>query len=461
MSVNVQTTINKRKLNLSLVLSILFMGLGHIYLGLATTKKKNSTKRSRTMDLKVVLFMKGVFFIVIEVIALLNIKAIGKALYSLITLGTVTGEKVMKNNDHSIFLMAEGLIVLLVVIILVCVYLYSINDVHKINNKLKFDKYFLQNQYTINGLINEAFPYFVLSPVFILIIFFVLFPLLFSCLLAFTNYSMPYHMPPKNLVDWVGFQNFVEMFSLPMWKDAFIGVFSWNIIWAFSVTFINFAVGLLISLMLYNKDIKFTKGFRTIFILPYAIPQMINLLIWRNLLNGRFGPINLTLQALGLIDQSIPFLSDPVLSKVSVILVNLWLGFPYFMLLLTGVLTSIPKDLYEAAEIDGASQVQKFLRITLPMVLFATAPLIVMSFSYNFNNFGAVYFLTGGGPSNIYPPGSGAGATDLLITWLFKLMESMQKYNMAAVLSLLVFTLIAPFAIYNFTKTKSFKEGEY
>lgn len=464
MSVKVETNTQKKKISLATIFSILFMGLGHILLGFQAKKMKSQSpkeSKKKALELYHMLFFKGIVFIFIEILALINFNSIAKGLYDIVTLGTITGEKIMKNNDHSIFLMAEGLIVFLVVMVILAVYLYSILDTYKVNKRLLTDKYFIDTDYSIKGIINDMFPYFVLSPVALLIIFFVFFPLLFSCLLAFTNYSMPYHMPPKNLVDWVGIQNFIDMFSLPNWKEAFVGVFTWNVIWAFVATFLNFFVGLLIALMLYDKDIKFTKGFRTIYILPYAIPQMINLLVWRNLLNGQFGPINLSLKAMGIIENSIPFLSDPLMAKVSVILVNLWIGAPYFMLLLTGILTSIPKNLYEAAEIDGASGLQKFKKITLPMVMFATAPLLVMTFSFNFNNFGAIYFLTKGGPDNVYPPGSGAGATDLLVTWIFELMNGMQKYHMAAVLSLLVFTLIAPFAIYNFTKTKSFKEGEY
>lgn len=445
-----------------LLLSVVFMGLGHLALGtkiyVDSRGMKTPKKSWMQLELYQLLLIKGVCLGGIEIIFLLNRASIAKSIYNLITLGTVTGEKLMKNNDHSIFLMAQGLIIFIIVVMFVFIYIYSIVDLNKAIKKSKFQA---QHRTGISSLLDRSFPYVVLTPIALLIIFFVLFPLLFSCLLAFTNYSMPYHMPPKNLVDWVGFENFKSMFTLPNWKNAFIGVFSWNVIWAFAATFLNFFVGLFLALLLYDKDIKFSKGFRTLLLLPYAVPQMVSLLVWRNLLNGQFGPINMTLKAMGVIEKSIPFLSDPTIARVSVILVNLWIGAPYFMLLLTGILTSIPKTLYEAAEIDGASGYQRFKKITLPMVFFATAPLLVMTFSFNFNNFGAVYFLTGGGPDNVYPPGSGAGATDILITWIFELMNRMQKYNMAAVLSLLVFALIAPFAIYNFTRTKSFKDGDF
>jgi arabinogalactan oligomer/maltooligosaccharide transport system permease protein len=162
----------------------------------------------------------------------------------------------------------------------------------------------------------------------------------------------------------------------------------------------------------------------------------------------------------GWISQPIHWLSDFTLARISVIVVNLWLGFPYFMMLITGVMTSVPADLYEASEIDGANKRVQFFKITLPMVLYQTVPLFIMSFSFNLNNFGAVYFLTGGGPTDLATTQSGAGATDILMSWMYKLTLDLRQYNMAAVLSILVFLVIAPFSIYNFSRTKAFKEGE-
>lgn len=439
---------------LATLLSILYMGIGHFYLAASTLKHEEYKKY------RVTLLVKGAFFTIVQTIALLNIPYFITSLNGLITLGTVTGQKLMKNNDHSIFMMAEGLIAALILLFVIVFYIACVRDAHKQSKLLKVDVHRSLANIDLGAFYTRLFPYVVLVPVGVLIVFFVMLPLVFSALIAFTNYSMPYNIPPRNLVDWVGFKNFVDMFKLPLWKDTFLKVFSWNVVWAITATLFNFFVGLAVALMLNSKDIKFAKGFRTIFILPYAIPQMVSLLIWKNLLNGQFGPINLTLEKLGLIQDGIPFLGDPFLAKCSAIAVNLWLGFPYFLLLLTGILTSISPSLYEAAKIDGATGWQQFKKITLPMVFFATAPLLIMTFSFNFNNFGAVYFLTGGGP-NTFGAGSGAGATDILISWIFKLMENNQRYNMAAVLSLLVFTLIAPFAIYNFTRTKSFKEGEY
>lgn len=191
---------------------------------------------------------------------------------------------------------------------------------------------------------------------------------------------------------------------------------------------------------------------------------MLSLFVWANLLNGTIGPINRTLQLIGLIEQPIPWLSNPNVAKFSLIFVNIWIGFPYSMILTTSSMTAISNSLYEAAVIDGATKWQQFKSITYPLVMFQLKPTLIMQFASNINNFGAVFFLTGGGPNM---PQAGltttttCGATDLLISWIYKLtMNTPSRYQLASVLSLLVFVVLVPFALYNFTRTKSFKEGE-
>ena len=161
-----------------------------------------------------------------------------------------------------------------------------------------------------------------------------------------------------------------------------------------------------------------------------------------------------------MISQNIPWLNDTTLVKFVCIAINMWVGVPYFMLLITGQMTAISTDVFEAATIDGANKFQIFKNITLPLVLYQTVPLIIMSFTHNINNFGAIYFLTGGDPKVSDTTITGAGATDLLVTWIYKLTMNEQKYCKASVLAMLVFVVLAPFAIFNFRNTKSYKEGE-
>lgn len=160
----------------------------------------------------------------------------------------------------------------------------------------------------------------------------------------------------------------------------------------------------------------------------------------------------------GLITENIPWLIDPIMAKLTMIGVNMWLGVPYFMMLMSGVMTSLDRSYYEAAEIDGATERQQFWSITFPLVLYATAPLLIMTFAHNFNNFGAVFFLTGGGPAN--PSYQFAGHTDLLISWIYQLTINFRMYNMATVVSFIIFIIIGSVSAWNFTRTKAFKEED-
>lgn len=192
---------------------------------------------------------------------------------------------------------------------------------------------------------------------------------------------------------------------------------------------------------------------------------MLSLFIWANLLNGTFGPVNRTLQYFGIIQKAIPWMSDPNMAKLTLILVNIWIGFPYSMILITSTMTSISSSMYEAAQIDGANKWQQFKDITFPLVMYQLKPTLIMQFAGNINNFGAVFFLTGGGPAlNIgntnVSISTQAGSTDLLISWIYKLTMYSNEYNTALVLSILVFIVLVPFALYNFTRTKSFKDSE-
>lgn len=387
-----------------------------------------------------------------------------RSLIGLITLGDPKPNLPVKLRDHSIFMMISGLITVLFLLVFIGLYIANVIAAKKAAEYLVEKQRFLSSAEARKKFIESAFPYFGLSPAILLILFFTVLPLIFSALVAFTNYSSPHHIPPNNLVDWVGFENFVTMFTSKMtnsWFYAFGRVAVWTIIWAFFSTTTCYFTGMIFAVILIDKRIRLPKFFRTVFILPYAIPVMLSLFIWANLLNGTFGPINRTLLQFGIISQPIQWLSDPFMAKVTMILVNIWIGFPYSMILITSNMTAIPGQIYEAATIDGANKLQQFFRITLPLVLYQTMPILIMQFAGNINNFGAVFFLTAGGPNLSDTITTQAGATDLLISWIYKLTYfTPNLYNLASVLSVLVFIVLVPFAVYNFTHTKAFKEGE-
>lgn len=390
----------------------------------------------------------------------------------LITLGSKQQTTVTKYMDHSIFMMINGIMALIIIGFFVLLYILNINGARAAVAKIKKAGRFPTMLESKNDISQNSFATIGIAPSVVLMAIFSIIPLLFSALVAFTNYSSPEHIPPNNLVDWVGLQNFQQMFSLKVsselgsgvWAKSFGASALWTIVWAIFATFTCFFVGFFYAFVLQDKRVVIPKFFRTVYILPYAIPTMLSLFVWANLLNGTIGPINRTLQLLRIIEKPIPWLSDPWVAKGSLIFVNIWIGFPYSMILTTSSMTAISNSLYEAAVIDGATKWQQFKSITYPLVMFQLKPTLIMQFAANINNFGAVFFLTGGGP-NMPQAGlttvTNCGATDLLISWIYKLtMYTPSRYNLASVLSLLVFVVLVPFALYNFTRTKSFKEGE-
>ena len=420
---------------------IVFMGLSHI------------------IHLKQ--YAKGIMFALVEIIALLfSPKIIGK-ITDLITLGSPQPDIPVKDRDNSIFMLIDGVMVLAIIAILLVIYYISVKSAlneyreYCISQKVKGSKE------AFSTLLGKSFPVLGLAPTVGLVVFFVIVPLLFSASVAFTNYSSPGNIPPNNTVDWVGLDNFFSLFGGDAtWTGAFGRVAIWTLIWGATATITCYFGGLIMAVVLHENEFKLKPVFRTIFILPYAIPSVVSMLVWQNLLNGTFGPINRTLQAFGIIESSSPLLSDGTLAKFMCILINLWAGFPYFMLMTMGTMTAISADVYEAAKIDGASKWQNFKSITLPLVMYQTMPLIIMSFTHNINNFGAIFFLTGGNPVAADTTTTSAGSTDILVTWIYNLTINLLKYNYAAVIAVLIFVVLAPFAIWNFSQTKSYKEGE-
>ena len=373
-----------------------------------------------------------------------------KGIWGLFTLGEVQGAA----GDNSTILMVKGIIAFIILVGFAVVYVYNLYDSLKLSIYLPDNDVGLKKTSRAKAK-RKMFPYLVLSPSLIIIIFVVLMPIVFSILTAFTNYDTK-HQPPANLIDWVGFDNFVKLVRVPVWSKTFGVVLIWNVIWALAATLSTFFMGLLQAMMLNSKYVKHKSFFQTIYILPWAIPGMISLLVFRNLLNGQFSPVNQILLNAGLISERIPFLTNPVLAKICIIGVNLWMGFPTFMVMILGVLSNQDVSLYEAAQIDGANRMQVFAHIKLPLLMRAMSPLLVMNLAGNFNNFGAIYFLTSGGPTN--PKLQFAGDTDILISWIYKLTLNQRMYSMAAVMNILIFIFIAAVSIWNFSRTNAFQE---
>jgi arabinogalactan oligomer/maltooligosaccharide transport system permease protein len=425
-----------------LIASLAFMGLGHI------------------IFLKQ--YLKGVLLALIEIVMIIFSPRVVTALAHLISLGDPKPGLPIRQRDNSIFMLIDGVMILAVLGIYLAIYLITVRGALRAWDEYKIIGRMPQSKNPFSELLNRAFPILGLSPTVLMIVFFVIVPLVFSVLVAFTNYSTPDHIPPNNTVDWVGIKNFTAMFGgEKTWTGALGRVAAWTLVWGALATATCYFGGTILAVVLHESKIKIIPFFRTIFILPYAVPAVVSMLVWQNLLNGSFGTVNQTLIALHLLKEGtvIPWLSSQWMAKFTCVLVNFWAGVPYFMLLVTGTLTAIPKDIYEASSIDGASKVQTFTKITLPLVLYQTMPLIIMSFTFNINNFGAIFFLTGGGPIVSDSTTTSAAGTDILVTWIYKLTITLMDYKYASVLAVMIFVVLAPFAIFNFRRTKSFKEG--
>ena len=283
------------------------------------------------------------------------------------------------------------------------------------------------------------------------ILIFTVLPIVFMILIAFTNYDAQ-HQPPGALFSWVGLENFKALFGASAatggtkFGYTFGQILLWTLIWAFFATFSNYFLGMLVAIMINKKGIRGKKIFRTILVITIAVPQFVSLLLVSRMFADD-GIVNGILQSFGWIEQKIPFLTLGTYARVMVILINIWVGVPYLMLIATGILMNIPEDLYESAKIDGAGPFRVYRKITLPYMLFVTTPYLITSFIQNINNFNVIYLLTGGAPATMEYE-TPAGYTDLLITWLYKLtMSQTSDYKMAAVIGIAVFLVIATFSL--------------
>lgn len=420
--------------------SCAFMGLGHIlYL-------KN--------------YAMGLFYAAVEVLALINLPGMVKKIGGLITLGEQNLSLPVTQRDHSIFMMIDGILVLAVLLLIAVLYWVSVHSTVEEYKLVLRSGQLPGKERKHSQLIENLFFGVAMSPTLVLIVVFVLVPLIFSFLVAFTDYSSPNHLPPANTVNWVGLDNFKDLFGRDAnFTTALIHTSIWTLVWGVLATLTCYFGGLIVAELVNNKHIKLAPIFRTLYILPYAVPANISMIVWRFMFNGSFGTINKTLAALGF-NANINWLGDVSLARIVCIIVNLWAGFPYFMLLALGTITSISPDIFEAATIDGCDGFKRFWKITLPLVLRQNTPLIIMGLCKNLNNFGAIFFLTGGNPTTSYSTATSAKGTDILVTWIYSLTIDLLKYNYASALAVLVFLVLAPFAIFNFVNTKSFKEGE-
>ena len=375
------------------------------------------------------------------------------------TLGTETQKKVWNDElqifqrfpgDNSMLILLYSVLSLAVVLVFLYIWYANIRDAWNAQQNLEQGRKIDSFRDDLRSLTHERFHMTLLSMPMLTLVLFTLLPIIFMILIAFTNFDAD-HQPPGNLFTWVGMTNVTDIFlGNEIKTNTFFGLLGWTIVWAILATFTNYILGMLLAVAINSKLVKLKQVWRTCFIIAIAIPQFVSLLLISRALEPA-GAINVLLQKLGLIDSPLPFLLDPTLARIVVVVVNMWIGIPYTMMTFSGVLMNIPAELYESAEIDGAGPIKKFTSITLPYMIFVTAPATITTFVTNFNNFNVIYLLTGGGPFSLdyYQ----AGKTDLLVTWLYKLTVNRNDYSLASTIGIFIFILVSTCSLIVYNRT--------
>ena len=384
-------------------------------------------------------------------------------LSKLSTLGTVATKKVGRKTvygDNSFLILLFSILCIFAIIAFLAIWYINIRENHKEELILKEGKKLPSNKDVFLSLFDKNFHKTLLAlPVTGIFVFTVL-PIVFMICVAFTNYDKN-HQSPTNLFTWVGLENFKNLVSFTGAGIGytFVHVLLWTLVWAFLATFTNYFLGMAVAMLINKKGIKFKRLWRTILVLTIAVPQFVSLLYVMKMF-ANDGLINGYLIKWGIIKSYIPFWTDPTLARITVVIVNIWIGIPYMMLIATGLLMNIPEDLYESARIDGANPWQMFRSITLPYMLFVTGPFLLTQFTGNLNNFNVIYLLTQGKPQSVNLADK-AGNTDLLITWLYKMTVNDTNYRMAAVIGIMVFvvTAVISLVVYNMLPSVRDEEG--
>lgn len=428
-------------------LSLIIMGAGYI-------------RRRKYLYGILMMAFEGVFIWFCATFAAHNLSRFG-------TLGTVQAESyfdpvtftnVWNDYDNSFKILLYSIISIVAIVFFVIIWINNVKTAYKL--QLRDERGLKQStlREDLHDALDKNFHKTLLALPCTGIVVFTIIPLIVMIAVAFTNYDQ-YHMPPSALFTWVGLSNFKALFQNSLtitFGYSFVKILTWTLIWAVTATFTCYIGGILVAMLINSKRTRLKKVWRTSFIVAMAVPQFVSLLLVRNFF-ANSGIANTILNQIGVTDllskiglipahmNYIPFLTHPVWAKVMIILINIWIGVPFLLLIATGVLMNIPNDLYESARIDGANAFQQFRKITMPYMLFVTGPYLVNSVVQNINNFNVIYLLT----QNVYETSdqlmanSHARETDLLVTWLYRLTSEYYNYKMASVIGIVVFVVCA------------------
>ncbi len=455
--------------NWAVKLSFLIFGFGNIYYGQ---------------------IMRGILFLVFEIIFVVYMVVPSGGIYWMrkvnwfqegSTVGTVQGGNQLVDaipgypeygqttiwvpGDDSVKVLLYGLLSVAFIVAFIATWRMQVKQC-KLNMDIRAKGKKVQSgKDDLKSLLDDQFHKTLLTPSLLGIMLFTVLPIIYMVLIAFTSYDAA-HDGYSNLFSWVGLKHFNELFNFGKGGMglAFGEILSWTLMWSFFATFSNYFLGMFVAIMINKKGIKIKKFWRTVLVMTIAIPQFVSLLYVGRLFKSS-GVIGRLINEIFSLPLNHSLWDNPEYAKILLIVINIWIGIPYIMLMATGILMNIPADLYESARIDGASSVQQFTKITLPYMLFVTGPYLLTSFVGNLNNFNVIFLLTGGEPKNTDIGAAGGvtvGHTDLLITWLYKmtLNSAESKYYMASLIGILVFLVVAILSLVVYNVIPSTKNEE-
>ena len=451
--------------NWAVKLSFFIFGVGNFYYGQA---------------------MRGALFLLFEVVFVTYMLIPSGGIYWIAkgnwfqkgaTVGTVQGGyvkdptygvTVWQAGDDSVKVMLYGLLTFIFIIAFIYTWRLQVKQCRICMDITAQGKRIKSGKEDLQSMLDDQFHKTLLSLPLAGILIFTVLPIIYMVLVAFTSYDAA-HDGYSNLFSWVGLDNFNAL--LDSGKGGlgitFGEILSWTLMWSFFATFSNYFLGMFVAIMINKKGIRIKKFWRTVLVMTIAIPQFVSLLYVSRLFDSS-GILGRLLRQIPVIKQYLEvnhFVSlwdSPVVAKVMLIVINIWIGIPYIMLMATGILMNIPQDLYESARIDGANPIQQFTKITLPYMLFVTGPYLLTSFVNNLNNFNVIYLLSQGNPLKGTSGGASVGHTDLLITWLFKMTlgSAESKYYYASIVGILIFVVVAVLSLIVYNVIPSTKNEE-
>ena len=368
----------------------------------------------------------------------------------------------MTDGDNSIIILLFGVVTILIILIVVAMYFKQLNNAFRNQERSELGLPIDNTKQDLRQLLNKNFHTTILAMPTLGIVLFTIIPLIFMLSIAFTNYDKEH--PPTKLFTWVGLDNFVKLFNFSGTSSmgmTFIRLLGWTLLWAVLATVTTYIGGMVLALLINKKGVRLKKVYRAFFVVTIAVPQFVSLLVISKFFGTSGGLVNTLLMKWGWIDHNIKWFEDVTLARTLVVVINMWIGVPYSMLITSGILMNIPEELYESARIDGAGPIKTFFKITLPYMLFVTGPHLITQFIGNINNFNVIFLLTGGGPSSpdLMPP---AGKTDLLITWLYNLTVNgdYKNYKMGTVIGILIFIVCSVVSLLVYSRTSAVKNEE-